>query len=175
MQRRGFITLLGGAAVAWPFLARAQQPAMPVIGFLLTATSESYAAMAAGFRQGLKQTGYAEGENVAIEYRWGENQSDRLAAMAVDLVRRRVAVILAGGNIDASLAAKAATSTIPIVFAHGSDPVRAGLIISLNRPGRNLTGVSFLVIALGPKQLEIFQVLPPSCPSRVVCGTFMSA
>jgi putative ABC transport system substrate-binding protein len=95
--------------------------------------------------------------------------------MAVDLVRRRVAVILAGSTIDASLAAKAATSTIPTVFAHGSDPVRAGLVISLNRPGRHLTGVSFLVVALGPKQLEMFQVLPPSCPSRAVCGTFMSA
>jgi hypothetical protein len=127
--------IIAEIALAWPFLARAQQPAMPVIGFLHTAASESYAAMAAGFRQGLKQTGYVEGENVAI-VSLGENHGDRLAAIAVDLVRRRVAVILAGGNIDASLAAKAATSTIPIVFAHGSDPVKAGLVISLNRPRR---------------------------------------
>jgi putative ABC transport system substrate-binding protein len=117
--------------------------------------------MAAGFRQGLKQTGYIEGENVAIEYRWGENHSDRLAAMTVDLVRRRVAVILAGGNTDAALAAKAATSTIPIVFVNGSDPVKIGLVTTFNRPGGNLTGVSFLVSALGPKQLELLSELVP--------------
>jgi ABC-type uncharacterized transport system substrate-binding protein len=159
MKRREFITLVGGAAIAQG--ARAQQPAMPVIGFLHTATSESYATMAAGFRQGLKQTGYIEGENVAIEYRWGENHSDRLAAMTVDLVRRRVAVILAGGNTDAALVAKAATSTIPIVFVNGSDPVKIGLVTTFNRPGGNLTGVSFLVSALGPKQLELLSELVP--------------
>jgi putative ABC transport system substrate-binding protein len=159
MKRREFITLFGGAAIAQG--ARAQQPALPVIGFLHTATSESYATMAAGFRQGLKQAGYIEGENVAIEYRWGENHSDRLAAMVVDLVRRRVAVILAGGNTDAALAAKAATSTIPIVFVNGSDPVKIGLVTTFNRPGGNLTGVSFLVSALGPKQLELLSELVP--------------
>jgi putative ABC transport system substrate-binding protein len=159
LRRREFIALLGSAAATWPIAARAQQSTMRVIGFLHSATPDSYAPMTAAFRKSLSEAGYFEGQNVTIEYRWAEGHLERLPGLAADLVRRQVSAIFTGGGSDPCLAAKAATSKIPIVFANGTDPVEAGLVASLSRPGGNITGITFLINTLGPKEVEVLHEL----------------
>ena len=159
MKRREFIALLGGAAAVWPLTTRAEQPAMPVVGFIRSTTAADAENLVIAFRRGLREAGFIEGQNVVVEYRWGENQPDRLPALVADLIRRPLAVIV--GNITAAQAAKAATTTVPIVFAIGSDPVRAGLVANLNRPGSNVTGVVFFSADLGAKRLEQLRQFVP--------------
>ena len=162
MNRREFMTLLSGATVAWPLAARAQQPGMPVIGLLDHRSPDALADRLRGFREGLKNAGFIEGQNARIEYRWAENEVDRLPELATDLVRREVTAIVAPGGLAPTLAAKAATANIPIVFIIASDPVRLGLVTSLARPGGNLTGINFLSGELTAKRLELLREMVPA-------------
>jgi ABC-type uncharacterized transport system substrate-binding protein len=161
MRRRDFITLLGGAAASWPIAAQAQQPAMPVIGFIHPGYPNAASSFLAAFHQGLKKAGFLEGQNAAIEYRWAGGQFDSIPGLVADLVERQVAVIVAVNGFVPIRAAKAATSTIPIVFAYGGDPVKQGLVASFSRPGTNITGVTFLTEALTAKRLELLRMLLP--------------
>ena len=166
MRRREFVTLLGGVAAAWPITARAQQPAMPVVGFLRSTSSADSVHLVKAFRQGLQEAGFIEGQNCGIEYRWADNRIDRLPALVLDLIRRPVAVIV--GNFNAALAARDATAKVPIVFASGGDPVNDGLVASLNRPGGNITGINFLGGELGAKRLELLRQLVPNATTIAV-------
>jgi putative tryptophan/tyrosine transport system substrate-binding protein len=164
MKRRAFITLISGAA-AWPLGARAQQPAIPVMGFLASASSDGYAWALPPLREGLASAGYVEGRNLTIEYRWADEQYERLHALAADLVRRPVAVIFATGGVVSAVAAKSVTTTVPIVFVHGSDPIQYGLVASFNRPGGNITGFTFHNSALGPKRIGLLRDVVPAANS----------
>lgn len=176
MRRRDFIKTIASSAAAWPLSARAQQPAMPVVGFLHYASPDKLGHLATAVREGLKEAGFVEGQNVAIEYRWAEGHYDRLPALAADLVHRKVTVITAGGNFAAQVAKKA-TATIPIVFTSGADPIKSGLIASLSRPGGNLTGVSFIAAEIAAKRLELTRELLPqaSAVAMIVNPNFAGA
>jgi ABC-type uncharacterized transport system substrate-binding protein len=168
LRRREFISLLSGAAAAWPVLARAEQRTMPLIGYLSARSPKTDVPMLAAFRRGLSESGYVEGNNVAIEFRWGGGQYDPLPELAADLVRRRVGVIVTSGGPAPALAAKAATETIPILFVTAGDPVQEGLVASLNRPGGNITGVGTFFFSLGAKQLGLMRELRPM-PTSLPC------